>query len=124
MKNLSNISQELKTLSSNELLKRLEDKAGVVRFYVFEELANRVNSEPDILKSLKTALLSKSNKELRYRGSTSISHLAMLALLRTKSDLAQQVVADVLEQMDGEDQRHFQWLIAQEHLDMPVLAVA
>jgi len=113
---MNQIEQNLTNLKTAELLRKLDTQAGASRFFIFEELAQRFSSEPEIEKDLMRAILSDENRNTRFHGVTSLSQMALLALLRTGNKAADNFVAKVLIAFSPEDRKHFSSLARRENL--------
>lgn len=115
------MQQNLANQTTAELLQKLETQAGASRFFIFEELAQRFQDEPEIEKDLTRAILSDENRNTRFHGVTSLSQMALLALLRTENKAAENFVAKVLIAFSFEDRKHFSSLARRENLTLKKL---
>ncbi len=118
---MNKIEQSLTNQSTAELLRKLETQAGASRFFIFEELVLRFQDEPEIEKDLTRAILSDENRNTRFHGVTSLSQMALLALLRTGNKAAENFVAKILTAFSLEDRKHFSSLARRENLTVKKL---
>lgn len=111
---MNKIEQNLSKKQTSDLLLMLKSEAGAMRFFVFEELAQRFSCEPEIEKDLMRALLSDENRNIRFHGVTSLSQMALLVFLQTETKAAKMLVSKVLDDFSPEDRSHFSSLTKRE----------
>ena len=119
MKNLTNLPEELSLAPTPEVLRQAQSRAGAARYFALQELAQRTARDANLLPLLERELLAARNRELRWRGNTSLAQLVLLALLHTGTLAATATAGRVLAAWDGDERGHFRWLATAEGLAWP-----